>query len=81
MTKRIELSQPLTTAEEHAVALMSRGLNYEEIAETLGVVKRTVEAHISHAAAKIPGELPPKLRVVAWYRGGKTYNLPSQEDA
>ena len=76
--ERTELSQPLTPAEEHAVALLSQGLTYRQIAEALGCSHRTARNHIENAAAKIPGDLPLQHRAVNWYRGGKVWTFPPE---
>lgn len=73
MTRRAKLSQPLTPAEEKAVHYLAQGLTYQEVAEVMGCSPRTARAHISNAAAKIPGDHPMQLRVVEWYRGGKVW--------
>ncbi len=84
MTERVELSRPLTPAEERAVALMSQGwsqgLNCQHLGEILGISERTVRAHIKNAGAKIPGDLPLQHRVVNWYRGGATWTFPPEVD-
>ena len=75
-TERVALSRPLTPAEEHAVELLAQGLTYRQVAETMGCSYHTARNHIANAAAKIPGDLPTQLRVVAWFRGGKVWMLP-----
>ncbi len=73
---RVHLRRPLTRAEERAVALLSEGLEkrmtYRQLGEALGVAPRTAMNHIKNAGEKIPGDLPLRLKVVNWYRGGNT---------
>ena len=79
MTERARLSQPFTPAEERAVTLLAEGLTYKELAEAIGATERTARQHITNAGAKVPGDLPLQLRVVAWFRGGDTWKLPQDQ--
>ncbi len=75
-TERVPLSRPFTPAEEHAVGLLLQGLTCRQVAETMGCSYYTARNHIVNAAEKIPGDLPTQLRIVTWYRGGKTWTRP-----
>ncbi len=74
MPDRVQLTHPLTRAEERAVALLSegweKGMTYRQLGEALRVSERTAKNHIKNAGGKIPGDLPLRLKVVNWYRGG-----------
>jgi DNA-binding CsgD family transcriptional regulator len=45
----------LTTAELRVAALVEEGLTYRDIADRLGISKRTVESHVAHALRKLGG--------------------------
>ncbi len=74
MPDRVQLTHPLTRAEERAVVLLSegweKGMTYRQLGEALRVSERTAMNHIKNAGGKIPGDLPLRLKVVNWYRGG-----------
>lgn len=69
MSGRARLFHPLTDREEHVVELLAQELTTREIADRLGISRRTVEAHLDNAAGKVPGNLPRAMRVVCWWRG------------
>lgn len=71
MMARAPTSQPLTPAEERAVALLAQGMTYRQVAGALGISLRTAKSHIKNAGDKIPGKLPLKARVIEWYHGVK----------
>ena len=48
---------------------VARGLSYKVIAAELGISVRTVHAHAEHAAARIPGDSPPRHRFTLWFFG------------
>ena len=61
----------LTDGELEAVALIADGLTYQEAADALGALtKHAIVERIRDAAAKIPGTLPMRAKVVCWFRGG-----------
>ncbi len=51
--RRPQASGTLTPAEQRVAALASQGLSNKEIAQTLFVTVNTVEAHLTHAYAKL----------------------------
>ena len=82
---RAPLFRAFTRAEQAVVAALGRGAEYSEIAEWLSVKPRTVKFHAEGAAAKIPGNLPAKTRIIMWVRGatidmleGRGYGDPEQ---
>ena len=81
MTPRVELSRPLTPAEEQAVEYLAQGLTYAQVADALGISMRTAKYHIVNAGKKIPGDLPLQLRVKAWFRGAEVWSMPTDGDS
>lgn len=69
MTPRSPTIRALTDREEHVVELVAQGLTSKEIGSRLGISPRTAEAHVSRAAAKLPGNLPPRVRLICWWQG------------
>jgi DNA-binding NarL/FixJ family response regulator len=67
--KRAPLFAPMTRAQQAVVAALARNAEYDEIARWLSVKERTVRYHVGEAARKIPGNLPPKMRIIMWARG------------
>ncbi len=68
-TERIAIDSPLTARQEHVAEMLSDGLSLREIADVLGVQEITVRWHLNQAAAKVPGDLPRRVRLVLWWRG------------
>jgi DNA-binding NarL/FixJ family response regulator len=54
----------LTAREREVVALVAGGLANLQIAEQLVISERTVEAHVSHALAKLG--LDSRVRLATW---------------
>lgn len=75
---RVAPSQPLTSTEEQVAGLLSQGLGFEEIGEIMHISMRTARAHLANAGKKIAGDLPLRLRVIAWFRGGETWFCPPE---
>lgn len=70
MIERAPLKKPLSSTEAVIVAMLASGQhNYHSIGEHLGISYKTVKFHAERAKAKIPGDLPTQLRLLAWYRG------------
>ncbi|MEV1292966.1 LuxR C-terminal-related transcriptional regulator [Pseudonocardia sp. NPDC049635] len=57
----------LTPREAQIAELVSEGMTNREIAERLGVSRRTVEAHVEHALAKLG--FTSRTQIVAWVVG------------
>lgn len=60
----------LTPREEEVVSLLVRGLSQKRIASRLGITRSTVNTYVQRVAAKIPGELDPRLRIIYWRKFG-----------
>lgn len=63
------LDPPLAPMQFVVATLAGIGRTNEEIADLLGLTIDTIKTHILVAGRKIPGDLPPRLKVVAWARG------------
>ena len=68
MTRVAPLS-PLTPGQLAVVAVLAEGYSHVEAAEVLGVEVCTIFRQIHLAARKVPGDLRPRDRLVAWWRG------------
>ena len=66
---RISPREPFTLTEKVVVVLVGRGVPYSEVAERLSIKKSTVKMHAEHAAAKLPGSDPPRMKLQIWFRG------------
>jgi hypothetical protein len=49
--------------------MLAEGWSYEDGARMMGLEYETFVRHIKDGAARLPGDLPPRLRAIAWYRG------------
>jgi two-component system, NarL family, uhpT operon response regulator UhpA len=54
----------LTPRERQVCELVARGLSVKKVARQLDVSTSTARVHIRNAAAKLPGEGPPRHRIV-----------------
>lgn len=59
----------LTKAQFKVCELLSTGLSVEQVAAKLKVGTTTVKFHVAEAATRIPGDLPARFKLIAWYRG------------
>lgn len=69
MHKRIPTDGAVSDRQLTIAELLSDGHSNDEIAMLLGIREITVRYHITRAAARIPGDLPPRVRLVLWFRG------------
>lgn len=69
MSARTPVMPPLTSRQVEVAQLLSDGHSPEEVAVVLGIKAITVRYHITEATRNIPGDLPPRQRLVAWVRG------------
>lgn len=51
------------------VAMHVHGKSRREIAKALLISPYTVKFHLKAAADKIPGDLPPEIKLLVWARG------------
>jgi DNA-binding NarL/FixJ family response regulator len=54
----------LTRRERQVAELVARGLTSKGVARHLDVSPATVKVHIRNAAAKLPGDGPPRHRII-----------------
>lgn len=76
---RAPLSQPLTPTQQLVAELVVSGKTAEQIAERLGIKPVTARFHVRSIAAKIPGSLPARSRIVTWWRGATMHVLNGGE--
>jgi DNA-binding CsgD family transcriptional regulator len=67
--ERLALDPPLSPMQTVCVTLLALGKGFVEIGDLLHISPATVAMHIKVAANKMPGDLPHRLRVIAWARG------------
>jgi DNA-binding CsgD family transcriptional regulator len=60
----------LTPRQMEVARLVAEGLSNKAIAKAVRLSVHTVDHHISEAAARIPGEGPPRLRVMLFILRG-----------
>lgn len=70
MRFRVPLARPLTERQLLVAACLGEGYTTRHTAALLACTERTIRFHVRRAAEKIPGDLPPMIRLVVWYRGG-----------
>lgn len=57
----------LTDREREVAGLIASGRTYGEVADLLGISTRTVEEYIQRIARRIPGDVPPRTRILLWW--------------
>ena len=57
----------LTTRQKQIAELVGRGLSTKAIAQETGLAVPTVNDHVKRAAAKLPGETPPRYKLTLWF--------------
>lgn len=57
----------LTRRQFEIAGLAARGLSNKAIAKEVGLSVPTVRDHISDAAAKLPGDVPARRRLMVWF--------------
>ena len=62
-------TQALSRSQLSVAALLSSGCTAGEIAQRIGCGVKTVRFFIAEGARRIPGDLAPVARLIAWYRG------------
>ena len=66
---RASTHQPLTRREFQVAELVGRGFRISTVARVLSVKHTTALGIMTRLADKIPGDLPPRGRIMAWWRG------------
>lgn len=59
--------QRLSPRQVQVAELVARGLDRKEIATALGVTPQTAAEHIKQAAAKLPGDKRPRVKLSLWF--------------
>jgi FixJ family two-component response regulator len=59
----------LSTRQAQVVERVARGLPDKVIARELGISTHTVQFHIQQAAARIPGNPPPRRKLTLFFLG------------
>lgn len=54
----------LSTRRAEVAALVAKGKPDKQIAATLGISVRTVQRHVQDAAARIPGNITPRRKLL-----------------
>jgi hypothetical protein len=86
--ERAPLREQMTRSQYVVCCLLGIGYSHAQVAEELDISRGTVRHHINAAVKKIPGDLPPVARCVAWVRGasldvleGKTHRYEMMKEA
>ncbi len=66
---RVPLLAPFTKPQAEVVQLIGQGLTAPQIAARLCIPYSAVVDRMTWAAKKIPGDLPPWVRILVWSRG------------
>jgi FixJ family two-component response regulator len=56
----------LTPKQEEIARLVARGWTHKRIARETGLAVQTVKEHVRCAAERIPGEGPPKYKLIVF---------------
>lgn len=59
----------LTERQAQVVERVAKGLPDKRIAEELGISTHTVQYHVQQAAARIPGDPPPRRKLTLFFFG------------
>lgn len=57
----------LTDRQLQVAELVAEGRSTKAIARILGLSRHTVRNHIVRVAARLPGDGPPRLKIMRWY--------------
>lgn len=75
---RAPLTRAPSRSQEACALFIALGYSYESAAELLSIKPSTVRYHVLKLAAKIGGDLPPRLRVLVWMRGATSEVLTGE---
>lgn len=68
---RAPLHEELTRREAQVAELIGRGLSVSQVAEGLGLQRTSALDYVYRVASKIPGDLPQRGKIMAWWRGAE----------
>ena len=57
----------LTERQLEVATLVAAGLSNKAIARALGISPHTARNHVVRVAARIPGDGPPRLKIMRWW--------------
>jgi hypothetical protein len=69
MTPRTPLRSDFSPKQYAIVSRLGKGEKSALIMRELGMEKAIYRYHLTEAANKIPGDLPPTARIIGWWRG------------
>lgn len=75
MSPRTPLRSDFTTKQYAIVSRLGKGMTPEDIRQELSMGKAIYRYHLTEAANKIPGDLPPTARIIGWWRGADRKTL------
>lgn len=67
--ERVRPSRPLNERQQRVVAMLSDGMTYYAIGRHLGCSEDAVTQLVYKLAARIPGNIAPRAKLVVWWRG------------
>lgn len=86
--ERIPPQRPLTPLQVTIATLVGINMANRDIARELHITHATLRWHLNRIAKRLPGDLPAKVRVMAWVRGatldvleGRTLRFEFMRDA
>ena len=57
----------LTTRQKQIAELVGQGMSRKAIAREVGISPSTVKDHVERAAAQLPGNTPPRHKLILWF--------------
>jgi hypothetical protein len=86
--ERVSPKKPLTPMQWTIATLVGINMPNADIATELHITRGMVRWHLNRIAERLPGDLPAKVRVMAWARGatidvleGRTLRFEFMRDA
>lgn len=67
--ERVRPVRELTPRQARIVAMLSDGMTYYAISRHLGCSEHTIYTHVRRLAARVPGNLEPRAKLIVWWRG------------
>ncbi len=83
MTDSVERLKPLvawTLMEKLVVVLVCRGYSYKQIGARVDTKRATIKMHAENAAGKLPGNDPPRQKLIFWSRGATAEQLGDRSE-